>query len=194
MDGTRRVVIVGIPGVGKTTVVEHVVRILKSMDKDVRVVSFGTEMLEQAQKRGIDDRDELRKEGRDEQELLQREAAKSISRIASEVVVIDTHAFIATPSGYYPGLPSPILDIVRPTHLISLTARPERIFSRRESDTSRTRDRNSISGIKRELAIQDAMLSACSVHSGSPVMPVFNADGKAAEAAEAILRSVGLLC
>lgn len=192
MAGTRRVVIVGIPGVGKTTVVEHMVRVLESRDTGVRVVSFGTEMLEQAKKRGIRDRDALRKEGRDEQERLQREAAKSISVIDSEVVIIDTHAFIATPSGYYPGLPSPILDIIRPTHLISLTAKPERILSRRERDKSRMRDRNSISGIKRELAIQDAMLSACSVHSGSPIMPVYNRDGEASEAAEAILKSVGL--
>lgn len=192
MAGTRRVVIVGIPGVGKTTVVEHIVRILKSRNTAVRVVSFGTEMLEHAKRRGIKDRDALRKEGRDEQERLQREAAKSISVIDAEVVVIDTHAFIATPSGYYPGLPSPILDIVRPTHFISLTAKPERIFSRREQDKSRTRDPNSISGIKRELAIQDAMLSACSVHSGSPVMPVFNRDDEANDAAEKILRSVGL--
>ena len=192
MAGARRIVIVGIPAVGKTTVVEKIVQLLKKKNRRVRVVSFGTEMLGHAKKKGIHDRDALRKMSRDEQNKMQLEAAKSIRRMKADVLVVDTHAFIATPAGYYPGLPSPILDIIRPTHFVSLTARPEKIFSRRERDKSRNRDMNSISLIKRELNMQDAMLSSCAVHSGSPILPVLNRDGKVEETARQIIKSVGV--
>ena len=192
MAGVKRIVIVGIPGVGKTTVVAKLVELIKKKRRDVRVVSFGTEMLKRARMRKIKNRDELRGMSRDEQSEIQREAAEAIRRIKSSILVIDTHAFIATPSGYYPGLPSPILDIIRPTHFISLTARPEKIYSRREADKTRNRDINSISLIKRELSIQDAMLSSCAVHSGAPVMPVLNRDGKVVESARQILRTMEL--
>ena len=176
---------------GKTSVVHRLVKMLMTKKKNVKVVSFGTEMLNYA-KRSKNHRDDLRKMDRKQQNKLQMQAAKSISRIKAEIIVIDTHAFIATPSGYYPGLPSRILDIIRPTHFISLTAKPEKIFSRRERDKSRVRDINSIAMIKRELDIQDAMISACAVHSGAPVMPVLNKDGKIEESARQILRTMGL--
>jgi len=61
LEENKKVVIVGIPGVGKTTVVTKVVEILKQKNISVTVVSFGTLMFEEAQKNGIKDRDEIRK-------------------------------------------------------------------------------------------------------------------------------------
>lgn len=190
-DARHVIIIVGIPAVGKTTVVKKVVDMLKKQKKNVKVVSFGTEMLKYL-KKNDGHRDQLRKMSRSEQTKIQRQTAKLISRIRSKILIIDTHAFISTPSGYYPGLPSPILDIIRPTHFISLTAKPERIYMRREKDKSRNRDVNSISAIKRELSIQDAMISACVVHSGAPVLAVLNKDGKVDVSARKILKTMGL--
>lgn len=187
----RRIIIVGIPAVGKTTVVAHLVDILEKKKKNVRMVSFGSEMVKHIKSKSKH-RDQIRKMNRAEQVKLQLQAAKSIRRIKAEFLIIDTHAFIATPSGYYPGLPSPILDILCPTHFISLTAKPEMIFSRRQKDKSRMRDVNSIALIKHELDIQVAMISACSVHSGAPVMPVLNKDGRIDESAAQILKTMGL--
>jgi len=48
---SKKVVIVGIAGVGKTTVVNKAVEILKSKNKSVIVASFGTFMFEEAQKK-----------------------------------------------------------------------------------------------------------------------------------------------
>lgn len=191
MADARRVIIVGIPAVGKTTVVERVEKMLKAKKKNVKVVSFGTEMVKHV-KKSDSHRDKLRKMPRAAQAKLQAQAASTIKSIKADFLIIDTHAFISTSAGYYPGLPSSILDILCPTHFISLTAKPEMIFSRRDKDKSRMRDKNSITLIKRELGIQDAMISACSVHSGAPITPILNKNGMVDESALKILRAMGV--
>ena len=88
-------------------------------------------------------------------------------------------------------MPSDVLDIIMPTNFISLTAKPEIIYARRNNDAERDRDKNSIRMIKKELGIQDAMISACSVHSGSPVKHIYHKDGKSGEAVQLIVEAVG---
>jgi len=56
----KKVVIVGIPGVGKTSLVTKLVELIIQQRKTVSVHSFGTVMLEEAIKNGVKDRDELR--------------------------------------------------------------------------------------------------------------------------------------
>ena len=46
----KKVVMVGIPGVGKSTLVAKIVEILKERKKSVSVLSFGTVMFEEAKK------------------------------------------------------------------------------------------------------------------------------------------------
>jgi len=45
---SKKVVVVGIPGVGKTSLLEKIVEILKNQNKSVSVNSFGTIMFEVA--------------------------------------------------------------------------------------------------------------------------------------------------
>ena len=189
---SKKIVIVGIPGVGKTTVLSKLAEILKSRNKTVTVVSFGTVMFEEAKKKGIKDRDELRKLPMAEQQELQKIAGEVISKLNENVVIIDTHAFISTPSGFYPGLPEYVLRIIKPANFISLSAKPEEIYNRRMGDETRKRDPVTIDSIKKELAVQDAMLSACSVLSGSPMKPILNREGKVDEAAESVIKAIGL--
>ncbi len=189
---SKKIVIVGIPGVGKTTVLSKLAEILKSRNKTVTVVSFGTVMFEEAKKKGIKDRDELRKLPMAEQQELQKIAGEVISKLNENVVIIDTHAFISTPSGFYPGLPEYVLRIIKPANFISLSAKPEEIYNRRMADETRKRDTVTIDSIKKELAVQDAMLSACSVLSGSPMKPILNREGKVDEAAESVINAIGL--
>ena len=186
------VVVVGIPGVGKTTLINKIVEKIKDHVKSVNVTSFGTIMLEVAKENGLQNRDELRKLPVLDQKKLQKDAAEKLSKIVSDVVIIDTHAFIKTPEGYNPGLPYHVLQIIEPTHFILVTAKTEEIYNRRMKDETRSRDKVSITTIKKELDIQSAMMSACSIISGSPLKPVLNSEGKLEEAADVIIKAIGL--
>ncbi len=183
---------VGIPGVGKSTVVSKIVELLNQKNKSVSVVSFGTVMFEEAQKNGVKDRDELRRLEMQKQKNLQKMAAQTIANKNDNVVIIDTHAFIKTPAGFYPGLPEHVLRIIQPSNFIAVSARPEEIYNRRMKDETRQRDIVSIEKIKKELSVQDSMLATCSVLCGSPMKPILNAEGKIDEAANAVIKAIGL--
>lgn len=187
---SKKIIIVGIPGVGKSTLVTKIVEILNSRQKSVSVNSFGTIMFEEAQKNGIKNRDDLRKLSMEEQQNLQKKAAQNIAKLEDDLVIIDTHTFINTNAGFYPGLPNSVLEIIKPSNFISVYARPEEIYNRRMKDTTRQRDVVSIDNIKKEMAISDAMLSSCAVFSGSPMKPVFNAEGKIEEAANTVISAI----
>tara|TARA_Y100001949_G_scaffold4415_1_gene3439 strand:- start:2731 stop:3309 length:579 start_codon:yes stop_codon:yes gene_type:complete len=189
---SRKVVIVGIPGVGKTSLVTKLVQVIKKKNKTVSVHSYGTVMLEEAKKDGIKDRDELRKLPIEKQKELQKIAAEKISKLSDDVIFIDTHAFISTEAGFYPGLPNYVIEIIQPTNFIAITASPDEIHNRRMKDETRNRDPISIEDIKKELAVQDAMLSSCSVLSGSPMKVIFNHEGKVEKAADAVIGAIGL--
>lgn len=189
---SKKVIIVGIAGVGKTTLVSKIVEILNSKKKSVSVHSFGTVMLDEAKKIGIQTRDELRKLPVKKQRELQKMAAKKISGFDHDVVIIDTHAFISTKEGFYPGLPHHVLEELQPANLIAVSARPEEIYNRRMKDTTRDRDIISIDHIKKELAVQEAMVSSCAVLIGSPMKSILNSEGKVEEAADEVINAIGL--
>ena len=188
---SNRVIIVGIPGVGKTTVVSRIVELLKEKNVKVSVSIFGTVMFNEAKKKGIQNRDELRKLSVKEQRELQSTAARTIASITDDVVIVDTHAFISTQEGFYPGLPQNVLEILNPDSFIMISARPEEIYNRRMTDTTRTRDIVSIDTIKKELDVTSAMLSTCSILCGSPIKMVLNTEGKVDEAARGIISAMG---
>ena len=188
----KKVVLVGIPGVGKTTLLSKMVEIVKNHDKSVSVMSFGTLMYDVAKENGLIDRDELRKLPVSEQQKLQKIAAEKISTQNEDIVIIDTHAFISSPEGYYPGLPEHVLKIIKPSNFVSVSAKPEEIYNRRMSDDSRNRDKITLANIKKELDIQSGMISSCAVISGAPVKLVLNAEGKIDETVDKIISAIGL--
>ena len=188
----KRIILVGIPGVGKTTILSKMVEILKNHHKDVNVVSFGTLMFEVAKENGLKDRDELRKLPVKEQQHLQKITAEKIAAYTQEVVIVDTHAFINSPEGYYPGLPEHVLKIINPTNFVSVSAKPEEIYNRRMKDDTRNRDKITLPNINKELDIQSAMISACTVLTGSPVKHILNREGKIDEAIDKIIGAIGL--
>ena len=192
LEDSKKVVIVGIPGVGKTSLVTKIAELIKQKNKTVSVHSYGTIMFEEAKKIGIKNRDELRTLPIEKQKQLQKIAAETISNLSDDVIFIDTHAFISTKAGFYPGLPNYVIQIIQPTNFIAISASPDEIHDRRMKDGTRERDPISIEDIKKELAVQDAMLSSCSVFSGSPMKVIFNHEGKIEEAAVNVIDAIGL--
>ena len=188
----KKVIIVGIPGVGKTSLVTKVVELIKAKNKTASVHSYGTVMLELAKDFGVKDRDELRTLPVEKQKELQRLAAEKLASLNDDVIFVDTHAFISTKAGFYPGLPNHVIQIIEPTNFIAITASPDEIHNRRIKDETRNRDTISIEEIKKELAVQDAMLSSCSVLSGSPMKVIFNHEGNIEEAANNVIETIGV--
>ncbi|MGC8558492.1 MAG: AAA family ATPase, partial [Nitrososphaeria archaeon] len=96
MKSNRKAIIVGgLAGVGKTTVLNALYQRLTKEGKQFKVFVFGSVMLEEAMKSGIKDRDEMRKLPFEMQKELQARAA---SRMVDEsTVFIDTHYMIPTP-------------------------------------------------------------------------------------------------
>ena len=188
----KKVIIVGIPGVGKTSLVTKVVELIKAKNKTTSVHSYGTVMLELAKDFGVKNRDELRTLPVEKQKKLQRLAAEKLASLNDDVIFVDTHAFISTKAGFYPGLPNHVIQIIEPTNFIAITASPDEIHNRRIKDETRNRDTISIEEIKKELAVQDAMLSSCSVLSGSPMKVIFNHEGNIEEAANNVIETIGV--
>jgi adenylate kinase len=184
----KRAVIVGIPGVGKTTLITRAAEILNQKRKTT-VVIFGTVMFEEAKKKmGLKNRDELRRMAVEDQRRLQDLAAQRITEMNDDIVIIDTHLFINTDEGYYPGLPMRLLSIMKPTNMVMVAADPSEIAARRKSDQTRQRDIASAENIQKELDISRVMVASCSILTGAPFAIIMNNDGQMGEAAANIAK------
>jgi adenylate kinase len=178
---------VGIPGVGKTTVITRAAEMLAQKRK-ATIVTYGTLMFEEAQKQGVKNRDEMRRLPIEQQKKLQETAARRIADMEDDIVIVDTHLFISTAEGYYPGLPMRLITLMNPTNLIMVAADPQEIADRRKSDPTRQRDEASPQAIKNDLDISKMMLASCSILTGAPFAIVLNDNGKVDEAASGIAR------
>ncbi|HKU50487.1 MAG TPA: adenylate kinase [Nitrososphaera sp.] len=187
-ENNKRAVIVGIPGVGKTTVISRAAEMLNQKRK-AAVVVFGTLMFEEAKARmGIKHRDEMRGMPVEEQRRLQEMAAQRIAEMKDDIVIVDTHLFINTSEGYYPGLPMRLLSIMKPTNLVMIAAEPEEIADRRKADQTRQRDIISAENVQKELDLSRMMVASCSILTGAPFAIILNSDGKVDEAAANIAK------
>jgi adenylate kinase len=190
-EKNRRVVIVGIPGVGKSTVVKKVVELMREQYQKTEVVNYGTTMMEEATRVfGLKSRDQMRKLPVEDQRQLQIYAARKISRLDTPFIIIDTHLFIATREGFWPGMPLDVLRALDPTHLVLVWASLEEIMSRRENDTTRSRDQVNKETLELEMDAAKTYLFASSLVCGCPALVVRNSTGRIEEAAQSIINSV----
>ncbi len=192
IHSNARVVVVGVPGVGKTTVITQAAERLNQLGSKTQVLVFGSLMLEEAKKMSIGDRDEMRKLSVTAQRQLQEMAAKRISTVQGVNLIIDTHLFINTREGRYPGMPQNLLDILSPTHLVMISADPEEIFARRMQDNTRNRDLISIDEIKNDLEIAVSMIATSSVLTGSPFRIIFNRRDKLQDAVSEVVELLSM--
>ena len=193
--GFRVVVVTGVPGVGKTTVISHLTRLASEKGVKVEVVNFGSFMLDFAVRNGIiDDRDKIRTLPLRSQLDLQARAAEAIveyarSRLGEDgYLVIDTHALVRTRAGYWPGLPKHVLDKLLPDMIVVVEADPEVVAARQARDKSRYRaDFGGVAGVARLMEYARAASFASAVFYASTVAIIENREGAAEEAARELL-------
>ena len=189
-ENNKRVVVVGIPGVGKTTVISRTAEILNQRGIQTAVVVFGTMMFEEAGKLGINNRDEMRRQSIEVQRHMQNLAARRITDLKDNIVIVDTHLFINTNEGYYPGLPLHLLEVIKPTNIVMVAADPEEIVNRRRIDETRDRDIESVENIQYQLDLSKVMVATCSVLTGCPFIIIMNSNNKIDETASNIVKAL----
>ncbi len=129
-----KAIIIGIPGVGKTTVLEKAAEQLEGYE----ITNFGTEMLKTAKKQNIvKHRDQLRKLSPEKTKELQKKTAEKIEK--KENLLIDTHLSIETPKGIIPGMPKWAAEKINLNRIILIEAEPKKIKKRRKKDKTRKR-------------------------------------------------------
>ena len=166
------IIAMGVPGAGKTSV-------LKGLKTDYRIVNYGDLMLEIEKKEyGIKDRDEMRKLPIEKQKHAQMLVAKALAKMPDKTI-LDTHCSIATPKGYYPGVPFEFLKLWKVDMLVYVTADVKEIIARRQNDPTRIRDTDDIA-LHDEL--NKSFLAAYSAFSGAPAVVIYNNQGKLEQA------------
>jgi adenylate kinase len=190
MDG-KKVIITGVPGVGKTTVVNEALKKIKEEGVEYKSINFGTFMFEVAKSDNIvEDRDQMRTLDRAVQKRLQQRAAQAIAQIPGNIL-IDTHASVKTPKGYLAGLPEWVLREIMPDTIVLVETDDDQILMRRLTDETRSRDKEGSRSIAEHQQFNRSIAAAYAMLSGCTVKIVINADfllERAAEDMAAVLR------
>ena len=180
----RKVVILtGVPASGGTTVTKKAMEKLAAHGQVFKMVTYSDVMLDEAlQRRWAETRDDIRKLDPMRQRELQKIAARTISKMATNPLVVDTHATVRTPTGYLPGLPTWVLDELKPELILIVETAPEEIIRRRNADKSRKRDAQDEIGVQEHQQVNKAICMAYAAYTGAAVKILQNPDGKLGQA------------
>jgi adenylate kinase len=187
----KKVIITGVPGVGKTTVVNEALKKIKEEGVEYKSINFGTFMFEVAMNdKIVQDRDQMRTLDRAVQKRLQQRAAQAIAQIQGNVL-IDTHASVKTPNGYFAGLPEWVLREIMPDCIVLVETDEDQILMRRLTDETRSRDKEGSRSIAEHQQFNRSIAAAYAMLTGCTVKIVINADfllERAADDMAAVLR------
>jgi len=176
----KLVIVTGVPGVGKTTVLTAAIAACKERGASVEHINYGDVMFEEAKANGlVKERDSMRRLSVRQQISLQLKAAKKISTVAAKRnVILDTHMFIRTPDGYMPGIPSWVGELLMPDSIVLLEADPSEISKRRAKDAAiRTREADSAVKVNEHQLLGRGGAAALSVQTGCTVAIAENREG-----------------
>jgi adenylate kinase len=177
------VILTGVPASGGTTVTRKAIERLEAQGQPLKMVTYSDVMLDEALQRGwVTIRDDIRKLDPARQRDLQKTAARTISKMATTPLVVDTHATVRTPRGYLPGLPTWVLDELEPELILIVETAPREIIRRRNADKSRQRDAQDTTGVQEHQEVNKAICMAYAAHTGATVKILQNPDGKLDEA------------
>ncbi len=178
------IILAGIPGSGKSTVLEESVKLFP----ELKVINYGDMMLNEASMQNID-KDHLRKLSFSKQKEIGIAAAKKMAKNMPNIVCIDTHAMIKTPVGYCPGIPEEVIKILNPDAISMLECSSSTIYNRRTLDKTRRRDQETLEEIEYHLQISRSFLIACTAISSALFAPIQN-QGTPLDAAKQFVRLI----
>ncbi|HRN85770.1 MAG TPA: adenylate kinase [Candidatus Dojkabacteria bacterium] len=171
-------VVFGIPGVGKSTIVNRV-----KDDLSLVYIHPGNIMYEIASEKGIvENVDQMRKLKLSVQQQLQEEmagvVAEKINSQKENSFIIDTHAIVKTPQGFFPGLRNAFFEVVQPDIYLVVESKPEMILQRRTADKDRVRqDDHSLDEILLHIDLTRDFASAYSIYSQANFAVIENKEG-----------------
>ena len=186
-------VVTGIPGVGKTTVLNELTDLAHQNKFDLVVLNYGTIMNEIMRDLGKElHRDDMRSQRLEMQRKVQELAANELNNRATQhnVLVIDTHMFVRTPSGMWAGIPQNLLQQLRPQLFVLVETDAQQIANRRQSDSARRRDQSLSSEITFDLEWSRATAAASAVITGAPVKIIRNEPGNQRQAAKDLFQTI----
>lgn len=163
------IIIVGIPGCGKTSLLGEVKKQIPSL----QIINYGDKLLLEAglQKK---DRDRLRLMPVKEQLENVLKAASKIKEEAKGTTLVDTHALIRAPHGYAPGLPKKVLEILSPRACVIIECAPSLILQRRIQDTKRQRDQETEKELFMHQELSRNFLLGCALETGALFLRIEN--------------------
>jgi len=190
MPGT--IIVAGIPGVGKTTVLQELAAVSRERKVPLRIVNFGDVMNQLFKRKGEEiHRDHMRRQDINRQTSFQQQAARKISRMGGRSsLVVDTHMFVRTVDGLWPGTPRRVLEELRPNLIVLIEADPKEVARRRRVDDSRVRESKTVEDARADLEWSRYMASANAVLAGIPIQIVTNHRGKQRQAAKDLLKLI----
>ncbi|MBK5112047.1 MAG: adenylate kinase [Candidatus Heimdallarchaeota archaeon] len=183
-------IIGGVPGVGKTTVINEALALAKKENFEITTIVYGSVMMEIAKEEfNVDHRDQLRILPADVQKEIQRRAAFRIDeRAQGKVVLVDTHYTIKTGEGtFLQGIPQWVSDSLNPKLLVIIETYPDEIINRREKDSSRKRDDDTADVLFEHQLINKTVASTICQKTGALLSVIKNGHGKASEAGKVLL-------
>jgi adenylate kinase len=181
---TNIIILTGIPGVGKTTVLQAAQKACPY----ITVVNYGDEMLQIAGGQKIE-RDDMRRLPVQEQQAIEILAAQKIIGKAKGITIIDTHALIKNPLGFIPGIPQSILHVLHPAAIVAIESSPQKILERRHKDASRNRDADSIEKIDYHQQMSRSFITACSAMTGAVLITIQN-DAEPSKAVQKLVDAI----
>ncbi|MBU4535046.1 MAG: AAA family ATPase [Euryarchaeota archaeon] len=159
--------IVGVPGVGKTSLCHVVAR-----EIGCEHLNYGDLMLEIAREKNIaHSKTEMFAQDMTVQYHIWKAAANEITQ--HQQVLVDLHGLDQSPEGYIISMP---LEIISPDLIVILDSSPEKIFHRRQKDRSKERIKDDFKSLVSHQKMLKISMTICSVFSGSLVYHLENND------------------
>ena len=105
-------------------------------------------------------------------------------------LIVDTHMFVRTTDGIWPGTPRRVLEALHPSLIVLIEAEPDEVAKRRAKDNTRERENETVEDARADLEWSRYMASANAVLAGIPIQVVVNREGHQHQAAKDLLNLI----